>query len=154
MENLIRNLKYITQNHDLYKNLIYTRHHLYNHYNTIFKELYRLCKKFDCNSDQIYTDDDNKYDDYDKNDDDDENDDDSYGDENEHRKISPFIQSMKILEKYIHEIEKSIQLIKGKYRYTFINILLKLKLLYREDTVRLIHYSRNGFVNSRIHEFL
>jgi hypothetical protein len=140
MENLIRNLKYITQNHDLYKNLIYTRNHLYKHYNTIFKELYRLCKKFDCISDPFYTDNDG----YRYYDDDDDN---SYDDENEDGKIPPFIQSMKILEKYIHEIEKSIQLIKGKYRYTYINILLKLKLQYRKDTIRLIHYWRNGFGN-------
>jgi hypothetical protein len=42
------------------------------------------------------------------------------------------------------EIEKNIQFIKGKYKYTLMNILAKLKLQYREDTIRLIHYWRNS----------
>ena len=121
MENLIRDLKYINQNHDLYKNLIYTRNHLHHHYNTIFKELYKLRKKFDANN----------YENFPYNDDD---------DENEQYKIPPFIQSMKILEKYIQEIEKSIQFIKGKYKYMLMNILTKLKLQYREDTIKLLRY--------------
>ena len=123
IENLIRNLKYINKNHDLYKNLIYTRNHLLHHYNTMFKELYRLRKKYN----------DNNYDNFPYNDDDDDD-----------NKIPPFIQSMKILDKYIQEIEKNIQFIKGKYKYTLMNILAKLKLQYREDTVRLIHYWRNS----------
>jgi hypothetical protein len=123
IENLIRNLKYINQNHDLYKNLIYTRNHLLHHYNTMFKELYRLRKKYN----------DNNYDNFPYNDDD-----------NDDNKIPPFIQSMKILDKYIQEIEKNIQFIKGKYKYTLMNILAKLKLQYREDTIRLIHYWRNS----------
>jgi hypothetical protein len=120
MENLIRNLKSITQNHDLYKNLIYTRNHLHHHYNTIFKELYKLRKKFDANN----------YDDFPYNDNDDD----------EQYKIPPFIQSMKILDKYIQEIEKSIQFIKGKYKYMLMNILTKLKLQYHEDTIKLLQY--------------
>jgi hypothetical protein len=124
MENLIRDLKYINQNHDLYKNLIYTRNHLHRHYNTMFKELYRLRKKYDSNN----------YDNFPFNDDDDDD-----------NKIPPFIQSMKILEKYIEEIEKSIQFIKGKYKYMLMNTLLKLKLQYREDTIKLLQYWKNGF---------
>jgi len=115
MENLIRNLKYIAQNHDLYKNLIYTRHHLYNHYNTIFKELY-------------------SYDDQDE-----------YEDEDEYYNMLPFVQSMKKLDKHIEQTEESIQLLKGKIKYKLINILLKLKLQYREDTVILLQYWRNRF---------
>ena len=124
MENLIRDLKYINQNHDLYKNLIYTRNHLHRHYNTMFKELYRLRKKYDSNN----------YDNFPFNDDDDDD-----------NKIPPFIQSMKILEKYIQEIEKSIQFIKGKYKYMLMNTLLKLKLQYREDTIKLLKYCEDGF---------
>jgi hypothetical protein len=52
---------------------------------------------------------------------------------------------MKKLDKYIQKIEKSIQFIKGKYKNIFINILNKLKLLYREDTIKLLKYSENGF---------
>jgi hypothetical protein len=52
---------------------------------------------------------------------------------------------MKKLDKYIQKIEKSIQFIKGKYRNIFINILLKLKLQYREDTIKLLEYWENGF---------
>jgi len=126
MENLIRNLKYINQNHDLHKNLIYTRNHLHHHYNTIFKELNRLLKKYDTNND-----DDDAYDD-------DDDDDDQY-------KIPPFIESMKKLDKYIQKIEKSIQFIKGKYKNIFINILHKLKLQYREDTIKLLKYWEDGF---------
>ena len=84
----------------------------------MFKELYRLRKKFDSNN-------------YDDDDDDDDD------------EIPPFIQSMKILDKYIQEIEKNIQFIKGKYKYILINILFKLKLQYREDTAILIQYWRN-----------
>jgi len=118
IENLIRNLKYINQNHDLYKNLIYTRNHLLHHYNTMFKELYRLRKKYDAN--------DSYYDDNDDND--------------EEYRILPLIHSMKILDKYVQEIEKYIQFIKGKYKYTLLNILAKLKFLYREDTIKLLQY--------------
>jgi hypothetical protein len=52
---------------------------------------------------------------------------------------------MKKLDKYIQEIEKNIQFIKGKYKYTLMNILLKLKLQYREDTIKLLQYRENGF---------
>jgi hypothetical protein len=97
----------------------------------MFKELYRIRKKYD----------DNNYDNFSYNDDDD--------DDDEQYKIPPFIQSMKILDKYIQEIEKNIQFIKGKYKYTLMNILAKLKLQYREDTIKLLHYWRKGFVNSR-----
>ena len=121
MENLIRNLKSINQNHNLYDNLMNTRNHLHRHYNTMFKELYRLRKKYDDN-------------DHYENDDDDE----------EYR-ILPFIHSMKILDKYIQEIEKYIQFIRGKYKYILMNTLLKLKLQYREDTIKLLQYYDNGF---------
>jgi hypothetical protein len=90
----------------------------------MFKELYRLRKKYDSNN----------YDNFPFNDDDDDD-----------NKIPPFIQSMKILEKYIEEIEKSIQFIKGKYKYMLMNTLLKLKLQYREDTIKLLQYWKNGF---------
>ena len=129
IENLIRNLKYINQNPDLHKNLIYTRNHLHHHYNTIFKELSRLLKKYDSN-----------------NNDDDNNDDDAYDDDDDDQyKIPPFIESMKKLDKYIQKIEKSIQFIKGKYKNIFINILYKLKLQYREDTIKLLKYWEDGF---------
>ena len=131
IENLIRNLKYINQNPDLHKNLIYTRNHLHHHYNTIFKELYRLLNKYDTNNKVNFPDDDDAYDD-------DDDDDDQY-------KIPPFIESMKKLDKYIQKIEKSIQFIKGKYKNIFINILHKLKLQYREDTIKLLKYWEDGF---------
>jgi hypothetical protein len=167
IENLLRNLKSITQNHDLYKNLLYTRHHLYNHYNTMFKELYRLLKEFDTNNhtprddnvDPFYPNDNNDaYDDDDDNPDNDNHDNDSYNDDddlgnnpyndddNEYHKIPPFITSMKILDKHIQEIEKNIHFIKGKYKYTLLNILHNLKLQYRRDTIRLLHYWRNRFI--------
>jgi hypothetical protein len=139
IENLIRNIKYINQNPDLHKNLIYTRNHLHHHYNTIFKELYRLLNKYDTNNKVNFPD--NEDDAYDDSYDEgayDNDDDDQY-------KIPPFIESMKKLDKYIQKIEKSIQFIKGKYKNIFINILNKLKLLYREDTIKLLKYSENGF---------
>ena len=120
MENLILNLKSITRNYEFYKSLIYTRNHLHHHYINMFKELYKVRKEFDYNDDD---------------DDDDEMD-----------KIPSFILSMRILDKHIQEIERNIQFIKGKYKYTFIKILLKLKLQYREDTLRLLHYKENGFI--------
>ena len=133
IENLIRNLKYINQNHDLHKNLIYTRNHLHHHYNTMFKELSRLLKKYDANNNvNFHNDDDN-------------DDDDAYDDDNDQYKIPPFIESMKKLDKYIQKIEKSIQFIKGKYKNIFINILHKLKLQYHEDTIKLLKYWENGF---------
>ena len=122
MDDLIRNLKSIIQNNDIHKNLIYTRYHLHYHYNTMFKELHRLRKKY-------------RESDYDDDDD----------DENEEYRIPPFIHSMKILDKYIQEIEKYIHFIRGKYKYTLMNILLKLKFLYREDTIKLLQYYDNGF---------
>jgi hypothetical protein len=165
MENLIRNLKYITQNHDFYKNLIYTRNHLHNHYNIMFKELYQLRKDFNTNNQYINNNDAYDYNndnyDNDENDDSDDNydnddnddniyyDDDNDNDEYEKYKIPPFVQSMKILDKYIQQIEKNIQFIKGKYKYTFIKILFKLKFQYRQDTVRLILYWINRFGNNQ-----
>jgi hypothetical protein len=170
IENLLRNLKSITQNHDLYKNLIYTRHHLYNHYNTIFNELYRLLKEFETNNhaprddniDPFYPNDNNDAYDYDNDDYDDDynseyhnseyhnsddyNGDDGYDGSNESHKIPPFINSMKILDNHIQQLEKSIHFIKGKYKYTLLNILHKLKLQYRHDTIRLLHYWRNRFI--------
>ena len=121
MENLIRNLKSINQNHNLYDNLMNTRNHLHRHYNTMFKELYRLRKKYDDNDPYDNDDDDEEY------------------------RILPFIHSMKILDKYIQEIEKYIQFIRGKYKYILMNTLLKLKLQYREDTIKLLQYYDNGF---------
>jgi hypothetical protein len=158
IENLLRHLKSITQNHHLYKNLLYTRRHLYNHYNTMFKELYRLLKEFDTNNhippdntiDPFYPNDVNSDDNDDDNnpyEDDDNNpyeDDDN--DDNQPHKIPPFINSMKILDRHIQQLEKSIHFIKGKYKYTLINILHKLKLQYRHDTIRLLHYWRNRFI--------
>jgi hypothetical protein len=67
-------------------------------------------------------------------------------DDNESQKRPPFIKSMKILDKHIQQIEKSIHFIKGKYKYTLINILHNLKLQYRHDTIRLLHYWRNRFI--------
>ena len=121
MENLMRNLKSINQNHDLYKNLMNTRNHLHSHYNIMFKELYRLRKKYDDNFPYDHDDDDEEY------------------------RILPFIHSMKILDKYIQELEKYIQFIRGKYKYMLMNILLKLKLQYREDTIKLLQYYDNEF---------
>jgi hypothetical protein len=78
--------------------------------------------------------------------DDDAYDDDAYDDDDDDQyKIPPFIESMKKLDKYIQKIEKSIQFIKGKYKNIFINILHKLKLQYREDTIKLLKYWENGF---------
>jgi hypothetical protein len=144
IENLIRNIKYINQNHDLYKNLIYTRNHLHHHYNTIFKELYRLLNKYDTNN-KVNFPDNNDNDDDDDAYDDDAYDDDAYDDDDDQYKIPPFIESMKKLDKYIQKIEKSIQFIKGKYKNIFINILYKLKLQYREDTIKLLKYWEDGF---------
>ena len=79
-------------------------------------------------------------------DNDDNNEDNDEDDDDENDKIPPFVQSMKILDKHIQQIEKSIQFIKGKYKYTFIKILFKLKLQYRQDTVRLVQYWINGFI--------
>ena len=167
IENLLRNLKSITQNHDLYRNLLYTRHHLYNHYNTMFKELYRLLKEFDTNNhaprddnvDPFYPNDNNDAyddgDDYGGNDDKDADKDPYYDDNNPYKdedndngshKMPPFVKSMKILDKHIQKIEKSIHFIKGKYKYTLLNILHKLKLQYHQDTIRLLHYWRNRFI--------
>ena len=70
----------------------------------MFKELYRLRKRYDDNDPYDNDDDDEEY------------------------RILPFIHSMKILDKYIQEIEKYIQFIRGKYKYMLMNILLKLKL--------------------------
>jgi hypothetical protein len=133
----------------------------------MFKELYRLLKEFDTNNhtprddnvDPFYPNDNNDaYDDDDDNPDNDNHDNDSYNDDddlgnnpyndddNEYHKIPPFITSMKILDKHIQEIEKNIHFIKGKYKYTLLNILHNLKLQYRHDTIRLLHYWRNRFI--------
>ncbi len=91
-------------------------------------------------------DDDDSYNDDKNEDNEDNNEDNDEDDDDENDKIPPFVQSMKILDKHIQQIEKSIQFIKGKYKYTFIKILFKLKLQYRQDTVRLVQYWINGFI--------
>jgi hypothetical protein len=157
IENLLRHLKSITQNHHLYKNLLYTRRHLYNHYNTMFKELYRLLKEFDTNNhlphgntiDPFYPNDDNDNDNDNDNDDNsgyDNDDNNTYDNDNESQKRPPFIKSMKILDRHIQQIEKGIHFIKGKYKYILLNILHNLKLQYRHDTIRLLHYWINRFI--------
>ena len=135
----------------------------------MFKELYRLLKEFDNNNhlprdntiDPFYPNGDNDDDNDDNNDDDnngdnndndgddnngDNNDNDGDDDDNESHKRPPFIKSMKILDKHIQQIEKGIHFIKGKYKYILLNILHNLKLQYRHDTIRLLHYWRNRFI--------
>jgi hypothetical protein len=113
----------------------------------MFKELYQLRKEFYENNYFYFPDNNDPFYTNDYNDNDNDNDNDNVKcEENDQNKIPPFFDSMRILDKYIQQIEKSIQFIKGKYKYSLINILFKLKLQYREDTIRLLEYWRNGFM--------
>jgi hypothetical protein len=137
----------------------------------MFKELYRLFKIYTKNNNQPDIDpfyiNDEPYDSNDSNDsidpeynDNDDNNDsidadyynynDRESDSDIHYhsdiKLPSFITSMNALDKHIKKIEKSIQFIKGKYKYTLLTILHKLKLQYHKDTIQLLHYWNNRFI--------
>ena len=117
IDNLLRKLKIYHDDNDIYRQILHTRHHIRNHYNTILHDIRTLIHLLRSHNDEYRT-----------------------------TKQTPhFIQSMHKLDKSIKNIEHSLQFIKGNHRYILIRILQKLKLQYHTYTLRLLHKWNNNF---------
>jgi hypothetical protein len=124
--NLIRKLKEFNEEYIIYRERLFlTRYRIQKHYTTILRDIRQHLR--------------NKY-----------NHSDSYRYTDHHTspslKKSPthFLQSMYHLDNSIKNIEHSIQFIKGNHKYILLNILHKLKLQYRNYTLRLLrHFNSN-----------
>jgi hypothetical protein len=123
IDNLLRRLKIYHDDNDIYRQILHTRHHIRNHYNTILHDIRTLIHLLHSHNHE------------------------DHAFQDRATKQTPhFIQSMHKLDKSIKNIEHSLQFIKGNHKYILIRILQKLKLQYHNDTLRLLHKWNNNFV--------
>ena len=128
IDNLIRKLKEFNEEYIIYRERLFlTRYRIQKHYTTILRDIRQhLRSKYN---------DSNKY---------------RYTDHHTSRSLKKppthFLRSMYHLDNSIKNIEHSIQFIKGNHKYILLNILHKLKLQYRNYTLRLLRHFNNNAI--------
>ena len=128
IDNLIRKLKEFNEEYIIYRERLFlTRYRIQKHYTTILRDIRQhLRNKYNDSNKYRYTD--------------------HHTSHSLKKSPTHFIRSMYHLDNSIKNIENSIQFIKGNHKYILLNILHKLKLQYRNYTLRLLHHFNSNTI--------
>ena len=132
ISSLLQKIKLYHDDLALYKKILSVRLHLQQHYKTIIQYILHH---------HLY-----KYQDQDQHQDHDQ-DQHQYQDHHKHTRVmqvSPVVKTLRKLNHLITHIENDIQFIKGNHKYILLNILEKLKIMYKKDTYKYLTSSMLG----------
>ena len=134
ISSLLQKIKLYHDDLALYKKILSVRLHLQQHYKTIIQYILHHHLYKDQDQDQHQ---------------DQDQDQDQHQDQDHHKhtrvmQVSPVVKTLRKLNHLITHIENDIQFIKGNHKYILLNILEKLKIMYKKDTYKYLTSSMLG----------